>query len=581
MTDYLVRIKVEGDATQAEAAFRKAAGAANDFTNSVSRSKLATSASTDAAKQLAAATEKAAAAKAKGSAALLAFTKAADAAKEGTFGLGKTIANVAFAFGPWGMAIGVVAQALIGLVESNNEAADAAKKHAEAMREQARAAEAAKTALIDEAMYRKGVRYEVDKATESIREQIHDYEKQIAINRSAGLSTKALSVQLIETRAREKDAIAEVADREEERARKYFSTEKALEHAENARAAREEAAALRREGEIAAIDASTESVKRNTAAKQANVAVDVERTKAMQLSLLGPNVGGSVAAFGESQQFAAGLREAQFDQTARMERGGEREGSEEAFRIEVDHLLELEEIRANSAAAQRERHEEEMRLLSEKQAKYLAHASTASTMAGSILSITDARRSAIMAAKNQGKTDREAAREGKIAALEQTAAALKGIRDMAIVKAIEQTALGIGAAATFNYASAGMHFAAAGLWTGIAVGAGVSSRVVGDRASSMGASSSGAANTSGGYGGGGSTSPRGGAPPGGNTGVPGSPGPGMPSTGGAGGSPQRTVVYQIGAVHTYGTPEREFLRRIDEGLQVEVGSNRRRAGGER
>lgn len=561
MTDYLVRIKVEGDATQAEAAFRKAAGAANDFTNSVGRSKLATTANADAARQLAAATDKVAAAKAKGSAALLAFTKAADSAKEGSFGLGKTIANVAFAFGPLGMAAGVAAHAVIGLAESHFAAANAAEaqrqaeiKLARELREKQKAdALSAKIArenqMADDA--REGLRSVREKARQ---EELDSIEEALILHGDKGMNgLLRRQTELLKENAMERLDWAEVSrlDREEK---------------------------LR---ELRAYKESTTEIERNTAAKQANVAVDVERTKAMQLSLLGPNVGGSVAAFGESQQFAAGLREAQFDQTARMERGGEREGSEEAFRIEVDHLLELEEIRANSAAAQRERHEEEMRLLSEKQAKYLAHASTASTMAGSILSITDARRSAITAAKNQGKTDREAAREGKIAAMEQTASALKGIRDMAIVKAIEQTALGIGAAATFNYASAGMHFAAAGLWTGIAVGAGVSSRVVGDRASSMGASSSGAANTSGGYGGGGSTSPRGGAPPGGNTGVPGSPGPGMPSTGGSGGSPQRTVVYQIGAVHTYGTPEREFLRRIDEGLEVEVGSNRRRAGGER
>lgn len=554
MTDYLVRIKVEGDATQAEAAFRKAAGAANDFTNSVGRSKLATTANADAARQLAAATEKVAAAKAKGSVALLAFTKAADSAKEGSFGLGKTIANVAFAFGPLGMAAGVAAHAVIGLAESHFAAANAAEaqrqaeiKLARELREKQKAdALSAKIArenqMADDA--REGLRSVREKARQ---EELDSIEEALILHGDKGMNgLLRRQTELLKENAMERLDWAEVSrlDREEK---------------------------LR---ELRAYKDSTTEIERNTAAKQANVAVVKPGSRPYT---------GVTDVSGEDQEFGIELQRFQASQAmAGMERGGEREGSEEAFRIEVDHLLELEEIRENSAAAQRERHEEEMRLLSEKQAKYLAHASTASTMAGSILSITDARRSAIMAAKNQGKTDREAAREGKIAALEQTAAALKGIRDMAIVKAIEQTALGIGAAATFNGASAGMHFAAAGLWTGIAVGAGVGSRAVGDRASSMGASGSGAANTGGGYGGGGSTtSPRGGAPPGGNTGVPGSPGPGMPSTGGAGGSPQRTVVYQIGAVHTYGTPEREFLRRIDEGLQVEVGSNRRRAGGER
>lgn len=575
MTDRRIRITIDGNSTGYVSAARQSAAATDALATSADRSARSVKAGTESAKAMAAATERTAAATHKGSAAVIAFSKAAESAKEGTFGLGKTIANVAFAFGPWGMAIGVVSQALIGLLEEVSETDKKLSEFAYRRAVEAREMQEQVTqARLDAWRKSDDAARQRDKI-DPIRNEIRNLDIVIAKMGALGEETRSIENDRARLLAMEIRAHKRMSGVTDEKRQQIEDEAQAIEHNIAVSNARAEGQAEKEywDRNTVRIKVSTDALDRNTAARVRNSDAVKSQTRPYA---------GVTEVSGENQEFDVERQRFNESQAmAGMERGGPRAGAEEAFRIEVDHMLELEEIRENSAAAQRERHEEEMRLLSEKQAKYLAHASTASTMAGSILSITDARRSAIMAAKNQGKTDREAAREGKIAALEQTAAALKGIRDMAIVKAIEQTALGIGAAATFNFASAGMHFAAAGLWTGIAVGAGVGSRAVGDRASSMGASSSGAANTGGGYGGGGSTSPRGGAPPGGNTGVPGSPGPGMPSTGGANSAPQRTVVYQIGAVHTYGTPEREFLRRVEEGLEVEVGANRRRAGGDR
>lgn len=108
---------------------------------------------------------------------------------------------------------------------------------------------------------------------------------------------------------------------------------------------------------------------------------------------------------------------------------------------------------------------------------------TANTIAGyadrsitSFLSVADARFQAQQAALAQGQTEREAARAGDLAARQATASQLKSIRDIAIRKALFNTAEGIAALAVGNIPGATKHFIAAGIYGSVAAGAGAASK---------------------------------------------------------------------------------------------------------
>lgn len=201
-----------------------------------------------------------------------------------------------------------------------------------------------------------------------------------------------------------------------------------------------------------------------------------------------------------------------------------------------------------------------------------------------ILSVTDARRAATLAAKAQGKSDVDAAKAGKIAALEAAAGQLQSLRNLAITKAISETAEGLGMLATtwgIPNPAAMLHFAAAATWTAVGIGAGLGARGLQGRASSMQASMGGAGGGAAGGGSGSSGRGLGGGrsgsmPRGSDSPIPGSPGPSAPSAGGgsSGGAGNKTIVF-TGPVHLYGTPHREFIRTIDEGLE-DLSHNRRR-----
>jgi hypothetical protein len=81
--------------------------------------------------------------------------------------------------------------------------------------------------------------------------------------------------------------------------------------------------------------------------------------------------------------------------------------------------------------------------------------------------------------------------------------------------------------------------------------------------------------------GGGTQAPRE-ATPGAGSDIPGSPGPQAPAAANGNSSgPSRTTVFEIGEVHTYGTPRREWLRELDESLaDHRQGSRSRRTGTE-
>jgi hypothetical protein len=252
---------------------------------------------------------------------------------------------------------------------------------------------------------------------------------------------------------------------------------------------------------------------------------------------------------------------------------------QEARKQEV-HEAELARIDTERAA----REQEQARLK-----QYIgAGAQAAQQMVGGLVSITDARFQARQAALAQGKTEAQAARAAKIATLEATAGQLQALRNLAISKAIEQTALGLGALGTtwgIPNPAAMLHFASAATWAVVGVGAGIGARGVSSAASGMRgddaraeAASSASGKGGGGVSGGSANSGGRGDTPGSDSPIPGSPGPRAPSvSGGTGfGAPQRTLVIQ-GDVHTYGTPKREWIRQLDEELSLQGHDRQRRS----
>lgn len=250
---------------------------------------------------------------------------------------------------------------------------------------------------------------------------------------------------------------------------------------------------------------------------------------------------------------------------------------QEARKQEV-HEAELSRIEVERAA----REQEQARMK-----QYIAAGAQAATqVVGGLVGITDARFQARQAALAQGKTEAQAARAAKIATLEATAGQLGALRNLAISKAIEQTALGLGALGTtwgIPNPSAMLHFASAATWAVVGVGAGLGARGVSSAASGMRADDARSEAGKGGAGkggvsGGSANSGGRGDTPGSDSPIPGSPGPRAPSvSGGTGfGAPQRTLVIQ-GDVHTYGTPKREWIRQLDEELSLQSHDRQRRS----
>lgn len=565
---HTARVVLEGDAASLDGALRKAAKTSNEAGDAITRASTgvesfgkAIDKNKDAVGKFGSAT-KAALPNIVGLA-----THTGAAAKSMT-GLATSIFAGAKAFGPWGLAVGVAGDALVSLVTSMTEAESKAEK---------------------------------------LRAQLEgDREERERLFKQAEWQAKedARIAQL----KRQQALVQREYDKEQLRLRK--------EHLEAIE--KEEAA----------------ESKHHAARKQRAREIDKEFDRQIGMSILGPNARGSAASFAEGQQFGAGLQEA-----GMMRRAGSDTRDAGAIQARTDATLRAiqveraqAETRASFLGVEVANHDAEIgRIEREKQARLdllqtrldaatiggekdaieeemaqvrheawlarndaekaaeqqrialiqsglaVAQNATQQTVAG-LLSIRDARMSARNAALAQGKSDKEAARAGKIAALEQTAAQLQALRNLAIQKAIEQTAMGIGALASFNYPSAALHFAAAATWGAVGIGSGLASRAVASRATGMRRDDSMAANGASGGGSGGSRSGGAGGPSPNDSPIPGSPGPNVPSAGGRSGGAVRTTVYQIGAVHTYGIPEREFLRRVDEGLATELsGSRRRRA----
>lgn len=418
------------------------------------------------------------------------------------------------------------------------------------------------------------------------QEELHELDKQIAVAKSVGFSAK--DVHALElTRMR---------------------TQAEFLHGE-------EKAALLREVELKELTGIVATEKKRTKEKETQyknalahagfVKQDLERVAAMQHRA---KFGDFDAAVADMQ--ASGLRRPQDKEgqiaesqraandtlrTLEAERAQDRSFNlaAELERIELEKgaLLSLNELKISLATTGGERdalyeeraqirHESEMQRL---QAEQTAEAEkqkmigkgidvaekAATTAVMSALSTADARRQATMAARLQGKTEAEAARAGKIAALEAQSATLKSIRDMAAVQALQQAAMSIAAFARYDFVAGGLHLAAAGAFGALALGASIGSRSKSDQAFGMQMQDAGLGGGAGfgkGAPGGAANGPNGGSA---NTGpspidseIPGSPTP-KPKGFWQQSSAQNGPTFQNCSF--YGTPKRDFIRQITEG----------------
>lgn len=234
---------------------------------------------------------------------------------------------------------------------------------------------------------------------------------------------------------------------------------------------------------------------------------------------------------------------------------------------EMDRLAVLEERKQIDHESNLSRIEAEMEA---EQAKKATLVGLAQQTVGALLGISDARRQATRLAKMQGATDKEAAKAGKIAALEQAAATLRSVRDMATVKALFEAGEAAAAFARYDIPSGIGHTVAAGLYGAVAIGTGIGANRLEKRADSMKSAGGFGGSAGAGAGGRGSgSSPRSGSANGdpNDSSIPGSPSPNAPSAanGPSGVANRRSVDLRGATIHLYGTPHEDFINSIEQG----------------
>jgi hypothetical protein len=117
-----LQVEVEARTDAAVASFDRLQSSTKKSREEVEKVDKAATRAASALRPMTAATEKQTAASTKASTAALAFGKAVDTAKGGAVGIGKAALAATAAFGPWGIAVGVVGSAIWGLAESEIEA---------------------------------------------------------------------------------------------------------------------------------------------------------------------------------------------------------------------------------------------------------------------------------------------------------------------------------------------------------------------------------------------------------------------------------------------------------------------------
>lgn len=561
--EHRVRVVLDGDASSFSSATTKAARGSEELRGSVDKARKTADSLGESLK--------------KAGGPLDAFAKGATKSGASMFELGRQALGVAKAFGGWGLAIAVVGDALLGLVESSNKATEAAERQKRALEEQNRAARDARAAEEVAAFKRREARVAESNAAAAeyfARVKMKDTEEELLAIENAlaahgrGKDTLALQKRETEIRAENLRLVGDTASALELERREELRILSLL--SEKEKATKRVAAARRGGGAMTEAEAQralgftgftgnidAENARRRFAAEQ-----------------------GRVGAMQRDGADTRGANDGQYQMEARLQaleleraRTGETIALIDAEEAARRRLLNTQ-IEAATVGAEREElqhqmqtvaHEAALRRIELEQAaeeKRLARRQQIYALTDQL--VTSGARTAEMAAKLAGVSAKKQ---------ERLAAGLAG--GQAIVIGVLEQVKAVAAFASLNPIQGAAHQAAAlfafaqgGMLLAQAGGAG------------------------GGHGGGAGVSVgAGGAPPreqgfresvGIDSKIPGSPGPQSPSAGAANdGGPRRTTVIHVAEVHTYGTPHREWLRQLDESLaDHRQGQRSRRTGTE-
>lgn len=605
MTERTVRVRLEGDASHLEATLTKSERGATKFEASLAKTGKTTDAFATTAKRASVATDGLASSKSKASKVATAFEKAINTAKGGTAEIGKAALAATAAFGPWGIAIGVVGSTLWGLIDAEREATKRTKELREELEKKNRIL----------ALERQDEKDEERGATLRRKREMEAADDELA--RSATRRQIAAAIRELEKVEAKGGRGAEAARREiaelkalNAESNKDYETAIQIRHEEDLRliALKNQVGEKKKIVKLAGNDASFDRALGNTRGSLGSVYgsanIDAENEDRRFAAAANSALSSQLKLDADPTQAAAKVSEAKLRQIE-IERATtgeslvlidrEKQARLDLLSVQMQAATITSERQAIAAEMEQVRHEATLSRISQEISAEEQRIATieksveigrrvADQTATAIFSITDAREDAINAAKAQGKTDKEAARAGKIAALEQTAGQLRALRNLAVGKALEQLAFGIGAQASTwgipNPASIG-HFVAAGVWGAIAGGAGGASRAVGSSATGMRRSDAlaeQAAKDSEKEKKGGDSGFRGGRA---NLGpIPGSPS--MPSSGTSTskGGGNTTIVNFNGDYNAFGTLKRGAVREMVEATDLyREGNNSRRMAG--
>lgn len=529
---HTVRVVVEGDTASLNSALSRSSAEASRFTSTVDKSSAAMAKTSSTAGKTAAAmsgVERAS----------KTLSVALEQSKSGTLAISQVATTAAAAFGPWGIAISVAGGLLLQYAQSSAEAKEKTRKHTRAIEEQKRAASDLAAA---KALARFGDTLDartLASATELTREGIAATEEMIAINRGAGRSNVENERELTRLKAEELRITANLLRSTKE----LTDAEVAREMVAQRKAITDQADALERGQVLDDLERENKAPRRSSKRGKPEV-VQSDEFMAELAASRGPANGPAAIERDDDREFAAELEQAKDAQIAAQ--------------IQRDYDSEARAAAAEEAAAKR--HEAELARLAARQAaeeKLMARRVALGQMAVGLAN--SGAQLANMVAKASGASAKKQ---------EAIANRVAGVQAMAI-GALE-VVQAVAAAASFNVPQAVLHGAAA-----------VVAFAQGGMLLALGGGGGGAASAGGSAVGGGSpgAAPSGGSSPtpGSDSAIPGSPGPQSPKSGSSGSSNGgKSTVINIGEVHTYGTPRREFLSSVAEGLDVDHASQRRR-----
>lgn len=595
-------VKLDGDASGLEREYSRAASKVAEFNSVLSKQSVATDAAIQRQRDFFAAVDRANAsvtrANAGGGALTATYQRMGFAAHQlvaGTANFNQALQGVLVTLGPYGVAAGAVVGVVLHMVDAHKQAAEAAKKLAE---ENRKAKQAADDLARSERVERINREFERDAEIEKqnklflenreFNEQRREIETAIAVAEASGAKASAFKTEQTRIQAEHLEALGRLTDDIAER--------EALDA---------QAAELRHQDEIRRIgergkaekDVTKEKQKQLTFAEQiAKLNADLMKRvpfgsspstgRTGQDTLFDIEAGGQRAANGmpglslsgdpailrdpnaaanAERQRNAALRAVEIERAQELEFDLQAELSriDREKQAQLELLSFQEQVAANDserlAVREQQRqaaHEAELaRIAAEQTAQTKAaakQAQTAEVVAGVIGSVT---KIGALAAEASGKSAAKRARAAQIAggiealtiAGVETVKAAAAFASLNIPQGIAHTA-----AAALGFTQGALLLAGGTPSTGASAG----------RGGGAGASSVGSTESSG------SNLPRGS-----DSQIPGSPGPRQRGGASAGG---KTVVF-TGPVHLYGTPHREFIRSIDEGLEDLSGNRRRRS----